>query len=83
MNRRVEFEITREKKEVTMITIPSQLTTGAAPSSPPKPDNSAPVDNSKKANEPSKRPQTKDNDEDPESRALPMNEEHPESEGTQ
>jgi len=82
MNRRVEFEITREKKQITIVTTPSQLPTGGAPISPRKPDTLPPGDNSKKAKEPSKTPQTKDNYVDPESRALPMNEEHPESEGT-
>jgi hypothetical protein len=41
-----------------------------------------PPDAPKKGKEPKKaQPTTKD--EDPESKALPMNEEHPESEGTQ
>jgi len=48
---------------------------------PIKDDAMPPPDAPKKGKESSKKPQPTPNDEDPESKALPMNEEHPESEG--
>jgi outer membrane protein OmpA-like peptidoglycan-associated protein len=100
MNRRVEFEITRDKKETSIVSnfprekggsVTSPPIRGSAPRGPgngdsilPKPikdDAMPPPDHPKKGKKPPKKTQPTPRDEDPESKALPMNEEHPESEG--
>jgi len=103
MNRRVEFELTRDKKETTLISNlpgpggklepkPAGVIPAADPEIPkllPKPikdDAMPPPDNGKqrkKSPKSSKKATPSSTDEDPESKALPLNEEHPESEGAQ
>ena len=101
MNRRVEFELTRDKKESTIISnlpgpggklVPTPVAGSSTTTEPevprllPKPikdDAMPPPDSPKKGKASSKKAQPPSTDEDPESKALPMNEEHPETEGTQ
>jgi outer membrane protein OmpA-like peptidoglycan-associated protein len=108
MNRRVEFELTRDKKQTTIISnlpataggkiesqpvdkpqTPDELQDGRVLNKPIKDAAMPPPDGAKKekGKKPSKKakpsPKPSSADEDPESKALPMNEEHPESEGAQ
>jgi outer membrane protein OmpA-like peptidoglycan-associated protein len=91
MNRRVEFEITRENQEKKFTTLNGQLPeseSAPAPTQPdtkvtPAPEPEKTKDKNKSAQKKGKakqsQPAAKPND-DPELRALPLNEEHPESE---
>ncbi len=89
MNRRVEFEITRENKEKTFTTLngepPPEANESADESNPainrldkasPTSDESAAAKKKTKG----KKPAASKPSDDPELRALPMNEEHPEAE---
>jgi outer membrane protein OmpA-like peptidoglycan-associated protein len=96
MNRRVEFEITRENKERTFTTLngepPKDDKSAAAPESTPTPavqadkppdsGSAAPKKDSKAKSKTKKSESATKPSDDPELRALPMNEEHPESEDT-
>ena len=113
MNRRVEFELTRDKKETTIIStlpgpggkleakpvstvptedpgVPKLLHKPIKDDAMPPPDDpdkrkkpSKKSQTSKKAQSSKKKAQPSNADDDPESKALPLNEEHPESEGAQ
>jgi len=99
MNRRVEFEITREHKDTTFTTLNGEIpqneskptsgppassapesTTPASETTAPPEAPKSPVKQSSKANKKSQSPTAPIDD--PELRALPLNEEHPESENT-
>ncbi len=108
MNRRVEFELTRDNKQTTVISnLPAsaggpteskpvdkpqpadELQDGRVLTKPIRDDAMPPPDGSKKDKakkssskaKPSKKPAPEDDD--PETKALPLNEEHPESDGAQ